>query len=237
MLKRLCALFVLAAFIACGKKEASSIEEFNSLVKKVQKKNEEIGEINTDIMGAVKQYNEKHPGETITLPDSMLGLTKEELKIIQDKVNKEQDLTYKGLLNDIITKNQQIEKMSSDMEELKAKLPKPYLVKSGDSHYKVCMDWLTKEKSLSREQANKLLEEVATIDEMVPGFNIWLYYNEGTFGTFVSQGTATISPNRFKYTMRKQQIDAAKESGRQEVLKSMEKDTSGSMNADTAGVK
>ena len=237
MIKRLIALLVLSAFMACSKKEASSIEEFNGLVKKVQKKNEEIGEINNDITAAVKQYNEKHAGDAITLPDSMLGLTKEELKIIQEKVNKEQDLTYKGLLGDIISKNQQIEKMSADMEELKSKLPKPYVVKAGDSHYKVCMEWLTKDKNLSREDANKLLEEVATIDEMVPGFNIWLYYNDGTFGTFITQGTAKVSPNRFKYTMRKQQIDAAKEAGRQEALKSIEKDTSGTMKADTAGVK
>ncbi len=221
-------LFVVcvAVLIGCGPKEVSSIDEFNSLVKTVGKKNEEIAEIQKEVMESVRQFNENRSADSqLVVPDSLMGLNKDQLKLIQSMVETEQNLTYKGLLNQIIDKNQQIEQMASELTELKAKLPKPYVVVAGDTHYKVARDFLTKEKGLSVEAANKLLDETALIDEMVPGFQVWLYFNDGAFGTFVTQGTARISPNRFKYVIRSQQLEKARKEGRDEAMQEMKKDS------------
>lgn len=216
------ALLGLAVLIGCGPKEVSSIEEFNSLVKSVGKKNEEIAELQKEVMDAVRQYNENRSADSqLVVPDSLLGFGKEQLKLIQNLVSSEQDLTYKGLLNQILDKNEQIEKIGSEMAELKAKLPKPYLVVGGDTHYKVARDFLTKEKGLTTEAANKLLDETMLIDELVPGFQVWLYFNDGVFGTFVTQGTARISPNRFKYAIRSQQLEKARMEGKEEAMREM----------------
>lgn len=221
------ALLGLAVLIGCGPREVGSIEEFNSLVKSVGKKNEEIAEIQKEVMDAVRQYNENRSADSqLVVPDSLMGFGKEQLKLIQNLVETEKDLTYKGLLDQILDKNEQIEKISAEMTELKAKLPKPYLVAGGDTHYKVARDFLTKEKGLTTEAANKLLDETALIDELIPGFQVWLYFNDGVFGTFVTQGTARISPNRFKYVIRSQQLEKAKMEGKEEAIREMSDDTS-----------
>ncbi|MBX7152190.1 hypothetical protein K1X84_11145 [bacterium] len=223
--KTLAAVLILMWTVGCSK-EVGSIEEFNGLVKKIQNKNEEIGSIQKEINDAVSQFNaNRKADEQIVLPDTVMGLSKEQTSLIKNMIDKEQDMTYRGLLNQIIEKNDHIAKISNELEDVKAKLPKPYIVTGGDSHYKVCLDWLVKEKGLTKERANQLLEETALIDELVPGFNVWLYYNDGAFGTFVTQGTARISPNRFKYAIRKMQLDKAKEEGREEAKQEMKKDS------------
>ncbi|MBL7994537.1 hypothetical protein JNM05_04120 [bacterium] len=222
MLKRLLMLTVLAAFVSCGGK-VSSVDEFARLVGTIQNKNKEIGERNKEIMDAVQKFNaNRKADEQIVLPDSLMGLNKEQLKLVQEMVTKEQDATYKGLLNQVIDKNNQIQKLSSDLEDIKSKLPKPYVVKGGDSHYKVCFEYLTKEKNISADKANELLQQTFLADDVLEGFNIWLYYNDGVFGTFVSQGSIRISPNAFKNIIRKGQIEAAKASGREEAIKEMQ---------------
>lgn len=226
IVERWMTLMLALLMAGCGEKKVGSIEEFNGLVKKVQKKNEEIGEINKEIMDAVRQFNaNRKADDQLTIPDTMLGLNQDQLKKIQDMVEKEQDLTYRGLLTQIIDKDKQIDRMAQELNEIKARLPKPHAVKMGDSHYDVCMEYLTREKNLPRDKAAKFLEETALIDELRDGFNIWLYYDdkEGVFGTFVTQGTARISPNQFKYTIRKMQLEAAKESGKEEAMKEMQK--------------
>ncbi len=233
-MKRFFMLILMAAVFGCGKKEVSSYEEFNKLVKQVQKKNEEIGTINKDITDMVSQYNaNRKADEQIELPDSIMGLNKDQLKLIQNMVEKEQDLTYRGLLNQVIDKNMKIDKMSAEIEDLKAILPKPYIVKRGDSHEKICVNFLVNEKAVAKDEAMKLIDEVRLIDEMMEGFNVWLYYNEGTFGTFVTQGSARISPNKFNRILRRRQLEAARESGREEAMNQLKTDSLGGTKADS----
>lgn len=221
MVKKMLIVTLLAAVIGCGGK-VSSVDEFARLVGTIQNKNKEIGERNKEIMDAVQKFNaNRKADEQIVLPDSLMGLNKEQLKLIQEMVSKEQDATYKGLLNQVIDKNNQIQKLSSDLEDIKSKLPKPYVVKGGDSHYKVCFEYLTKEQNVTADKANELLQQTFLADDVLEGFNIWLYYNDGVFGTFVSQGSVKISPNAFKNIIRKSQIEAAKAAGREEAMKEM----------------
>ncbi len=140
-MKRILMGVLMLAIFACSDKP-SNIEEFQRLVQKVSKKNEEVGQIQGEIVDAVKQYNEKRKADEkpIVLPDSMMGLNKEQLQLIQSMIEKEQDLSTKGLLTQIIDRDKQIDKLSADLQDMKAKLPKPYSVKAGDSHYKVCYE-------------------------------------------------------------------------------------------------
>lgn len=216
MLKNLILSAFVLSLISCGK--PSNIEEFQRLVQKVSKKNEEIGSINMEIAEAVRKYNEsrKADEQPIVLPDSMMGLNKEQLKLIQDMISKEQDISTKGMLTQIIDKNKTIEKLNADLEDMKAKLPRPVVVKSGDTHHKIGYDFLTKEKGVDPKRANELLEQSFLADDLLPGFNVWVYYNDDVFGTFVNQGNVRISPNQFSRIIRKKQVDDAREAGRQE---------------------
>jgi molybdopterin converting factor small subunit len=126
-----------------------------------------------------------------------------------------------------------IDKMSAEIDDLKSKLPKPYIVKRGDSHEKICVNFLVNEKGVAKDEAMKLIDEVRLIDEMMEGFNVWMYYNEGTFGTFVTQGSARISPNKFNRILRRRQLEAAKESGREEAMNQLKTDSLGGAKKDT----
>lgn len=216
-MKKTLILLTLVALFGCSK-EPNSMDDFTRLVGKIQSKSKEIGNINMEIADAVQKFNaNRKEDEQIKIPDSAYGLNKEQLKLVQDMIQKEQDPTYRGLLTQIVDKNKQIQKLSEDLEDVKAKLPKPYSVKEGDSHYNVCFNFLTKEKGLSKERANELLQQSFLADDLLPGFNVWLYYNDDVFGTFVNQGSVKISPNQFARIIRKKQIDAA----RQEVMEQM----------------
>ncbi len=230
MMKSMLTGALMLSLFACGDKP-SNIEEFQRLVQKVSKKNEEMGQINAQIVDAVKQYNEKRKADEkpIVLPDSMMGLNSEQLKLLQGMIEKEQDLSTKGLLTQIIDRDKQIDKLSTDLQDMKAKLPRPYAVKAGDSHYKVCFEFLTKEKNVQPDRAKELLNQTFLADDVLPGFNIWLYYNDEVFGTFVNQGSVKISPNQFRNIIRNKAINEAKEAGRQEILNSMPKDTTAKM--------
>ncbi|MCK6543190.1 hypothetical protein L6Q79_10975 [bacterium] len=71
-------------------------------------------------------------------------------------------------------------------------------------------------KGVDPKRANELLEQSFLADDLLPGFNVWVYYNDDVFGTFVNQGNVRISPNQFSRIIRKKQMDDAREAGRQE---------------------
>jgi len=70
------------------------------------------------------------------------------------------------------------------------------VVKRGDKHLDIAMEFLTTEKGLDEATAKKLALQTNLMDELVPGFKVWNFYDNGTFGTFVTQGDASVSPYR-----------------------------------------
>jgi hypothetical protein len=131
-----------------------------------------------------------------------MGLSPEQADILSKRVAQEKDVSYRGMLQEVIDLNGQINKLNSDMDAIRAQLPKPYEVQQGDSHFKVCLEWLTTEKGVAEDEAVKLIEQTSLTTELLPGFEVWNYYEapkqEGdkpVFGTFVTQGTAKLSPN------------------------------------------
>ena len=80
------------------------------------------------------------------------------------------------------------------LAKLKADLPRPDLAKPNDSHYGMAMRFL-KKKGVSDADAKKLVSRVAILEKLAPGFEVYHFYANGTYGTWVSQGKAKISPN------------------------------------------
>jgi membrane-associated HD superfamily phosphohydrolase len=70
--------------------------------------------------------------------------------------------------------------------------------KRGDTHYGLSIKFLTEKKGLPSEKAREILDKMAVVEDMVPGFQVWMMYDEttGVFGSFVTQGTASITPRR-----------------------------------------
>jgi hypothetical protein len=186
---------VVLVFHFLSRRQPTEVKNFQELVLHVDKLNTQISDREQKIMDLVRKYNTAHPGAAFdTTGISSMGLSQEQAQVLAQRVAQEKDISYRGMLQEVISVNSQMDKLNQEMAELRAKLPAPYVVKQGDSHFKVCLEYLT-EKGVSEDDAVKLIEQTSLTTELLPGFEVWNYYNEGVFGSFVTQGTGKMSPN------------------------------------------
>lgn len=186
---------VVLVFHFLSRRQPTEVKNFQELVMRVDKLNTQISDREGKIMDLVRKYNTSHPDAALdTAGISAMGLSMEQAEVMNKRVAQEKDISYRGLLQEIIALNGEMDKLNQDMMDLRAKLPAPYTVKQGDSHFKVCLEYLA-EKGVPEDEATKLIEQTSLTTELLPGFEVWNYYNEGVFGSFVTQGTAKLSPN------------------------------------------
>ncbi|MFZ5433260.1 MAG: hypothetical protein ACOZB3_05745 [Calditrichota bacterium] len=188
-------VIVVLVFHFLSRRQPTEVKNFQELVMRVDKLNTQISDRQSKIMDMVRQYNEANPdGSFDTTGIASMGLSAEQAEIIAKRVGQEQDISYRGMLQEVLDLNHQIEDISQQLQEVRSKLPAPKVVQQGDSHLKICLEFLA-EKGISEEEAVKLVEQSAMTAELLPGFEVWSYYNDGVFGSFVTQGTAKFSPN------------------------------------------
>jgi uncharacterized tellurite resistance protein B-like protein len=193
---------VVLVFHFLSRRQPTEVKNFQELVLHVDKLNGQISDRESKIMDLVRKYNATHPNAAFdTTGISAMGMSAEQSEVLAKRVAQEKDVSYRGLLQEVIDVNGQLDKLNQDLAALRAQLPAPYEVKQGDSHFKVCLEWLT-EKGVAEDEAVKLIEQTSLTAELLPGFEVWNYYKapevEGdkpVFGTFVTQGVAKMSPN------------------------------------------
>ena len=190
-------LLVVVALVLhfTSRRKPAEVRNFQELVRRVDKLNTQISDRESVIMDMVHKYNAAHPEAAFdTAGIAQFGLSPEQAEILAKRVAQEKDVSYRGVLQEVLDVNKQLEALNQQLLDARSKLPAPYVVKEGDSHLKVCLNFLT-DKGVSEDQAMKLIEQNALTMEMLPGFEVWSYYNDGAFGSFVTQGTARMSPN------------------------------------------
>lgn len=191
--------------------EPAEVRSFQELVNRVEKINTQITEREQQISGLVSRYNQSHPGNEIdTTGMSAMGLTEEQAQLLANRVAQEKDLSYRGMLQEVIDISTEMEKLRSELGEVKARLRPPVVAQKGDTHLAVCLKFLTEDIGMNEDDALKIIEKEALVPELLPGFEVWNYYGEGIFGTFVTQGQAKVTPNELaRATKRK--IDAERQ--------------------------
>lgn len=226
-MKKLFLITAIASFlflIGCGGDKVDNIKDFQTLVQKIDQKNLDINSKQSEIQEMIKKYNQNVPEGNrvnITFDDTTHGLNIKQKQLLEDMMKQEKDVSWNGLLKEVVTKNDEIASLKDEVFKIAQKMPKPYDVKRGDQHYKVCFRYLTEIEKVSKDKADELIDKVRLIDELVPGFQVWLFYKDDVFGTFVTQGKAKISPNRFALITRKQALEKAMNQGKQSVLDSL----------------
>jgi predicted nuclease with TOPRIM domain len=123
-----------------------------------------------------------------------LQLTDEQKKALEERIKNEKNSSYQALLQEVLDKDKEIKDLNTKLAKIKADLPKPDLAKPNDSHYGMALRFL-KKKGVPEAEAKKLVSRVAILDKLAPGFEVYHFYANGTYGTWVSQGKAKISPN------------------------------------------
>ncbi|MGD2088714.1 MAG: hypothetical protein PVH61_21225 [Candidatus Aminicenantes bacterium] len=209
------ALLVMAYFLFFQSKGevssegAAQIRQMQEMTQEVQQLETDVKEKEDEIFSLVDEYKEK-TGEA-SLGVNALELGEEEKKILEQRISEEKDVSVKSLLEEILEKNNEIRELNAKIAEIEALLPKPHIVVKGDNHYKVAMDFLMNEKGVEKKRALKLVERTALFDELVPGFKVWNFYTGDAYGSSVTQGTASISPNTLIRRARKKLVDARDE--------------------------
>ncbi|MEE2829108.1 MAG: hypothetical protein VX498_07965 [Myxococcota bacterium] len=139
-------------------------------------------------------------------------LTDRQAEILQTMLAKEEDISLKGLLQQILDTKDHIEDLDAQIEDLKSELPTPDVVQRGDTHLGLASDYLMKNHGLSKEDAQRLARRSLLTNNMAPGMEVWHFYADGVYGTTVTQGTARVSPFflnvREKRKLRRERDDA-----------------------------
>lgn len=196
---------VILLFHFLSRRTPEGVQNFQQLVSKIEKLNNQIVSREDRIKNLVHRYNTNHPKETIdTTGLGRFGLTPEQAEVLARRVAQEKDLSYRSLLQEVIDLSQEMTQMGQEMQEIRSRLRPPYVIQKGETHFQIAMNFLTGEIALSEAEALKLVEREALFPELLPGFEIWNYWGEGLFGTFITQGSAEISPNELmRITKRK----------------------------------
>jgi len=174
---------------AC-KREDPQIKELTEKAAEADKAGQQLNQAGSDQQKKLAQagVNDIKPNaETLQLSD-------EQKKALEERIKNEKNSSYQALLQEVLDKDKEIKDINSKLAKLKADLPKPDVARPNDSHYGMALRFL-KKKGVPEAEAKKLVSRVAILDKLAPGFEVYHFYANGTYGTWVSQGRAKISPN------------------------------------------
>jgi uncharacterized coiled-coil DUF342 family protein len=161
---------------------------------------EKVGELDklsqkANTAGAEQSEKLKAAGVNDIRPDTQtMQLTEEQKQKLEERVKSEKDSSYRALLQEVIDKDKEITDLNDQIAKLKAILPKPDMARSGDNHYSMALKFLRK-KGIAEDKAKSLINKVNILEKLAPGFEVYHFYSNGVYGTWVSQGHAKVSPN------------------------------------------
>lgn len=188
MLSLMTASFLLV-MPAC-KREDPQIRELTQKAAEADKTSQQISQ-----EGSEQQKRLAQAGVNDIKPNTeTLQLTDEQKKALEERIKNEKNSSYQALLQEVLDKDKEIKDLNGKLAKLKAELPKPDIARPGDSHYGMAIRFLRK-KGLSEAEARKLVSRVNIMEKLAPGFEVYHFYANGTYGTWVAQGRAKITPN------------------------------------------
>lgn len=121
-------------------------------------------------------------------------LSESQAALLQTMLSKEEDISLKGLLQQILDTKSRIGELEDQIDLTKSQLPTPAIVERGDSHLELAVDYLVKNHGLDAKDAEKLAGRSLLTNNLAPGMEVWHFYADGVYGTTVTQGTARVSP-------------------------------------------
>ena len=185
----LMAASLLLVSTAC-KREDPQIRELTQKAAEADKASQQLNQAGSD-----QQKKLAQAGVNDIKPNAeTLQLTPDQKKALEERIKNEKNSSYQALLQEVLDKDKEIKDINAKLAKLKADLPKPDVAKPNDSHYGMSMRFL-KKKGVPEAEAKKLVSRVAILDKLAPGFEVYHFYANGTYGTWVSQGKAKITPN------------------------------------------
>lgn len=172
----------------------------DELLSQLQQDRTRIDEASDLMMKRIEAFNaSRNPGET-TLQFSEIfaqELNPEQRDVLDTLVQEEKDISYRALLQQIISDRDTIRELQERVMHLEQSLPDTFVVaKRGDTHEDLAMAYLTGEAQLDEAKAKELARQVDQTDELLPGNQVWFFYDpqEDAFRTYVTMGDAGQTP-------------------------------------------
>jgi hypothetical protein len=119
-------------------------------------------------------------------------LTDEQRTLLAERIKTEK-AGLRTLLQDLIDRDKEVQGLKSKLDQLESQLPASVVAKEGDRHDRIAMNFLVKE-GVPAKKAYEIVSQINLQDALVPGFRVWTYYQKGQFGTWVTRGKASITP-------------------------------------------
>ncbi|MCB0284360.1 MAG: hypothetical protein KDF60_17385 [Calditrichaeota bacterium] len=227
--------FGMFLLFSCNKdiQSPATLEEFQARVDELNGMNKDLDSQRSDLYKLIREFNKSRTDNEqfdITSMDTLMGAPERDL--LKAMFAEEKDISYNGLLHNIVEKNNEIGQLQNNIGDLKkeiaeieSQLPKPYVVAKGNTHYEIVVDYLVKQHQLSVKDAHNVAWKTALIDDLLPGNKIWLSYKDGIVGSYVTQGDAYMSPMKVMRMANKRRIEKAKTLSLGESAKSTEQIT------------
>lgn len=189
------ALATLTLTTAC-KRTTSEEKE----IKELSQKAAELDKLSqqSNVAGGTQTQKLQQAGVTDVKPNAeTMQLTEEQKKALEERIKAEKNSSYQALLQEVLDKDKEIKELNEKISKLRAALPKPDVAKANDSHYGMALRFL-KKKGVSEEEAKRLISRVLIMDKLAPGFEVYHFYANGVYGSWVSQGKAKITPTELQ---------------------------------------
>lgn len=188
------AVAMLTISPACKKTgEDKEIHELSQKAAELDKMSQKA-----NVAGSEQSRNLKAAGVNDIRPNAeTLQLTPEQKSALEERIKTEKNSSYQALLQEVLDKDKEIKDLNEKIAKLRSVLPKPDIAKENDSHYGMAIRFL-KRKGVNEEKAKQLVSRVLIMDKMAAGFEVYHFYNNGVYGSWVSQGKAHISPTELQ---------------------------------------
>lgn len=140
-----------------------------------------------------------------------LDLSMAEKQALKKIFTEEESISFKTLLNKILKKEAEISLLRSHISECESILPTPHVVIEGEDHFQIALNYLVFTHGLSEEESTKHIERCGLVGQLAPGFKVWNFWTGRLFGSFVTQGSASVSPNHLRRMEKKEIRETAME--------------------------
>jgi hypothetical protein len=218
-----CSSLVLSVMMeSCHSGKGLNADEFQQLSGDYETCATKVLATKQQIADIIAALNQSGPGRaSIQLKLQNTGFSNDQIDILKQRMRSETDEGNITMLEHALELNDELRERCEELADITRSLPDPHVVKAGENHYSLSLAFLQKKYHLSRTKSDSLIDRVALTSDLIEGFHVWFIYADGIFGTFVSQGSASISPNSFAKVMRRQAMDQARRQGRDEAFETI----------------
>jgi hypothetical protein len=216
-------LFITAFFISCsidttkGEKSPANPPYVESVKEKLVGLENEIQKKENEKLKLIARFEAK-TGKKFPIGE-MFNIGNKEREVLEEYIRKEKNISIKDLLKTLVKKEDEIRELQEEHKTLNEQ-HKPHVVKPGENHYQIAIEYLLFQRGLDKSEAKKLLDKAVFFDPLTPGFKVWSFYDGKEYSSFVTQGEASISPAELE-RRKKEEIEKLIE---EERLKALERE-------------